>query len=92
MLIKEHFRRPFVREYSPQDWTVENPELRKGVFITIPRSDHGSGNKPIVSFDDKGVMYGKNFEIDNDEGNLTIFHPENSFTPPQYKSFIIRIT
>lgn len=90
-LIMEYFRKPFVREYTQADWTVVKPGERKGVFIKIRKSEHGAGNKPHHSFVDKGLLYGKAFEVEDNNGDLTIYHPENSFTPPMYKSFVIRI-
>ena len=88
--VKEFFRRPFVREYSHPDWTVTDPENRKGVFIKIPKSQHGAGNKPHYVFLDRGVLYGKKFEVVDDDGDLTIYHSDTHFLP-QYQSFVIRI-
>jgi hypothetical protein len=90
MLAREYFRRPFVREYSHEDWVITDPQNRKGVFIKIPKSQHGAGNKPHYSFVDRGIHYGKQFEVVDDDGDLTIYHPENSFLP-MYKAFVIRI-
>ena len=89
-VIKEYFRRPFVREYSHSDWIVTDPENRKGVFIKIPKSQHGAGNKPHYAFLDRGVLYGKKFDVVDEDGDLTIYHPDIHFLP-QYQSFVIRI-
>ena len=90
MIIKEYFRKPFIKEYSHKDWIIQNSDDRKGVFIKIPKSEHGAGNKPHYSFLDKGIMYGREFEVIDEDGDLIIYHPENSFLVP-YKSFVIRI-
>jgi hypothetical protein len=90
MVIKEYFRKPFIREYSHPNWIVENRDERKGVFIKIPKSEHGAGNKPHYTFLDRGFLYGKDFEVVDNDGDLTIYHPESSFSIP-YKSFVIRI-
>ena len=90
MVVKEYFRKPFVREFNHSDWTVEDRNSRKGVFIRISKSVHNAGNNPQYTFLDKGILYGKDFEVVDDDGDLTIYRPENSFLP-QYKTFVIRI-
>jgi hypothetical protein len=59
-------------------------------FIKIPKSQHGAGNKPHYDFLDRGVLYGKKFDVVDEDGDLTIYHPETHFLP-QYQSFVIRV-
>jgi hypothetical protein len=90
LTIKEYLRKPLVNEYYHPNWTVTNPNDRHGVFIKISKQEHKAGNKPHYSFLDRGFLYGRNFEVIDVDGDLTIYHPENSFLIP-YKSFMIRI-
>ena len=90
LVIKEYFRKPFVRDYHHEDWIVTNPEDRKGVCIRISKSEHGSGNKPHYTFLNKGIGYSVDLDVSDNDGDLTIYHPANSFMP-RYKSFVIRI-
>jgi hypothetical protein len=90
-LIKEFLRKPFIKEYHHKDWIVEDAYDRKGVYIKIPRSIHGAGNKPSYSFVNKGSPYWVDFEVKDEEGNLTIYH-QGYFMLNDYKPFVIRIT
>ena len=90
LIIREWFRKPFVREFHHEDWIVINPEDRKGVYIKISKSEHGSGNKPNYTFLNRGIGYGTDFDVVDDDGDLTIYHSANYFMP-QYRSFVIRI-
>lgn len=90
MVIKEYFRKPFIKEYSHEDWIVKNPNIRTEVYIKISKSEHGAGNKPSYSFIKRGALYSIDLEVDDQNGDLTIYHPQNSFQY-MYKSFVIRI-
>jgi hypothetical protein len=87
--VLNYIKKPFIKEYS--EWTVLDVWDRKKVFIEIPKSVHGFGRRPKYCFIDKGLGYGTKFEVEENDGNLKIYNPENSFMPP-FKKFVIKIT
>ena len=89
-IIREFLRKPYIKEFGHSDWTVANPDDRKGVFIKISKSEHGAGNKPNYTFLNKGLGYSVDLDVHADGGDLIIYHPENLFMP-RYKSFVIRV-
>jgi hypothetical protein len=87
--VLNYIKKPFIREYS--NWTILDIWDRKKVFIEIPKSVHGFGRRPKYCFINKGLGYGTKFEVEENDGDLKIYNPENSFMPP-FKKFVVKIT
>jgi hypothetical protein len=88
--IRHYFRiRPYIRRVSTSDWSQdEEITLWRSVRIMIPEANHRKGKFPKVEFGQNGEFLC--YEISKD-GNITIFHRENSFMPP-WREFTVRVT
>ena len=78
--------KPFEMEIRKDSWVVEHLNSHRGVYVRIPKSEHGKGKYPKVEILRGVGVYGSDdLEYEIKEGLVEILHPRSSLTPPAFK-------
>lgn len=89
-----HLRRasPFTKAIKQTDWMIVHQNSHRGVVVRVPASEHQRGQYPKVEFQRGNTPQGSTnleWEADPNTGDIEVFHPMNSFTPPSFKECIV---
>lgn len=86
--------KPFIRHVATNSWTQDaEVTSHRSVRVVVTAKEHKKGKFPRVDFLRPNGFHSSlrlDYEI-NDSGDITIYHPENSFMPP-WREFTVKVS